>query len=211
MIIPEDTVHDFTGGQIISIFANGTTSGRILLNGIYLFEDDDGGNRRLNFQILAVVQNDAVGLSTATFRVGVAGFRGEQGLTGITNITDDRSGTTVTVQPAADGDSLVLGGATVTTNADLHVLENSVVPFSMVIDWVLYTSSRSVVESPNPIDIQGATNVTVITYSQNARIPGTWLQYVGVEQIFDGDGNFTGYRNNEEANTFVSGNVRITI
>ena len=109
------------------------------------------------------------------------------------------------MSPVTGTDNLNLTGGAVTTDASIHVLENSVVPFSLVVDWVLYTSSRTVTTLANPIDIGSATNVTVIQYENNARIPGVWQQLVGVS--YDG----ADYVNDPNSNTFRSGNVIITI
>ena len=75
----------------------------------------------------------------------------------------------------------------------------------MVVDWVLYTSSRDVSTLENTIDVGNATNVTVIEYRDNPRLLGVWQQLVGVSY----DGNT--YENDADSNTFRSGDVIITI
>ena len=145
--------------------------------------------------------------------MALAGFIGREGnshlselqLTTTTETIDTETITTRTLSPVTGTDNLNLTGGAVTTDASIHVLENSVVPFSLVVDWVLYTSSRTVTTLANPIDIGSATNVTVIQYENNARIPGVWQQLVGVS--YDG----ADYVNDPNSNTFRSGNVIITI
>ena len=138
--------------------------------------------------------------------MALSGFTGRPGNSHLDSLADGSADNArVQLQPAT-ATEFNLNATTVTVTSDPATtpLSNSVVPLEMLVDWVLYTSTPAASITNLTTEAErtpvGTTLIatSAIQYSDNVRLPGTWIQYIGLSH------NGSSYALDDTRSVFVS-------